>query len=131
MRNIASRIKEQEFTEHIDDMQLALFREKRLNQQSREEVFKHLAHCKRCRDVLKVVSEIEAEEKKNRYSNNINYKKIIPIAIASSILLTLGTVPSIKKFPDEIHLKGIFQEKSFIDKTIYYWECRFNELFNN
>jgi len=129
MRNIASRIKDQEFTEHIDDMQLALFREKRLNQQSREEVFKHLAHCKRCRDVLKVVSEIEAEEKKTKPANNINYKKIISLTIASSLLLTFGTLPAMENFPDETNFKGVFEEKSFLDKTVYYWQCRFNEIF--
>jgi len=129
MRNIASRLKDQEFTEHIDDMQLALFRENRVNKQSREEIFEHLANCKRCRDVLKVVSEIEAEEKKTKPANNINYKKIIPLAIASSILLTVGTLPAIQNFPDETNFKGVFEEKSFLDKTVYYWECRFNEIF--
>ena len=129
MRNIASQIKDQEFTEHIDDMQLALFRDNRLDRKKREEVFKHLAHCKRCRDVLKVVSQIEAEEKKPKYANSINYKKIAPLAIASSILLTIVTLPAIQNFPDEINFKGLFQEKNFIDKTIYYWECRFNEIF--
>ena len=129
MKNIASQLKNQEFTEHIDDVQLSLFRDKKLNQQEKEEVFKHLAQCQRCRDVLKVASEIKIEENKSRYQNNTNYKKFIPLAIASSILLTIGTLPAIQHYPDEVVFKGGVEEKSFLDKTIYYWECRFYEVF--
>ena len=129
MKRIASQLKEQNFTEHIDEMQLALFSENRLNEEEREEVFKHLSQCKRCRDVLNIASEIKAEEQRVKPANNPNYKKFIPLAIASSIILTMGTLPAIQNYPDEVMFKGGFEEKGFVDKTIYYWKCRFDEIF--
>ena len=129
MKKIASQIGEQEFTEHIDEMQLALFSENRLNETEREEVFKHLSQCKRCRDVLKIASEIKTQETKPKPANNPNYKKFIPLAIASSIILTMGTLPAIQNYPDQLIFKGGFEEKGFVDKTIYYWKCRFDEIF--
>jgi hypothetical protein len=129
MKKIASRLKNSAFTEHIEDRELALFREHTLDEETTKEIWKHLSQCQRCRDVLKVASEIEAEEQRLQPINNINYKRFIPLAIASSLLLTAGTLPAIKHFPDEVIFKGGFEEKGFIDKTIYYWECRFNEIF--
>jgi hypothetical protein len=129
MKKIASRLENSAFTEHIEDRELALFREHTLDEETTEEIWKHLSQCQRCRDVLKVASEIEAEEQRLQPINNINYKRFIPLAIASSLLLTAGTLPAIKHFPDEVIFKGGFEEKGFIDKTIYYWECRFNEIF--
>ena len=132
MKQIASRLKDQAFTEHIETMQLALFGEKKLNANEEEEVFKHLAQCRRCRDVLKVASELKIEHQKKREPlNNINYKKFVPLALVSSLLLTIGTIPALQEYPDETSgFKDVFTEKSFIDKTIYYWECRFDEIFN-
>ena len=133
MKNITSRLKDKAFTEHLDEMQLALFTDNRLDQEEREEVFKHLSHCKQCRDVLKMASEIRQEEEKKKEvlkpANNIDYKRFIPLGIIASLLITTFTIPSIAEYPDERVFKSFIEEKSFIDKSIYYWECRFNELF--
>jgi len=129
MKNIASQLKDKEFEEHLSEMQLTLFTDNQLEPKEREEVFKHLSQCKRCRDVLKVASEIREEEQKLKPANNINYKRFIPLAIASSVILTMGILPAMENYPDEVPLKGIMEEKSFLDKTIYYWECRFDEIF--
>ena len=130
MKEITLKIKDREFTEHIENMQITLLLDNILNEQQREEIFKHLSQCQRCRDVLKVASELKIEHQKKREPlNNINYKKFIPLAIVSSILLTLGTVPAIRNYPDEVIFKGASEEKNFLDKSIYYWECRFNKIF--
>ena len=129
MKKITALLKDKEFTEHLSEMQLALFIDEQLEPKEREEVFKHLSQCKRCRDVLKVASELRVEEEKLKPANNTNYKRFIPLAIASSIFLTMGTLPAMENYPDEVALKGVMEEKSFLDKTIYYWECRFDEVF--
>jgi len=46
MKKIASRLKDKAFIEHLDDMQLALFTDNKLNEKEKEEVFKHLSQCK-------------------------------------------------------------------------------------
>ncbi len=38
MKKIASLLKDKEFTEHLDEMKLALFRENKLDEKEREEV---------------------------------------------------------------------------------------------
>lgn len=129
MKNIASRLKDKTFTEHLDEMQLALFFDNKLEEEQREEVFKHLSQCKQCRDVLKVASEMRQEVSKP--ANNIDYKRFIPLGIVASLMITTFTIPSIAEYPDEVTFKSAIEKKSFIDKTIYYWECRFNELFSD
>ena len=126
MKRVAKRLKEQEFTEHIDNMQLALFRDNRLSKSEREEVFRHLAQCKRCRDVLKVASEIARNEKP---VNNINYmgylKPFIPFV--AGIVLFVG-VPMVDG-GSTASFKGIESERSILDRSLDYWEERFEEWF--
>ena len=64
MKKITELLKDKEFTEHLSEMQLALFLDEQLEPKEREEVFKHLSQCKRCRDVLKVASELREEKKR-------------------------------------------------------------------
>ncbi|HHD80541.1 MAG TPA: zf-HC2 domain-containing protein [Campylobacterales bacterium] len=128
IKQAVSRLKECSFTEHIDDMQLALFREQKLPPKEREEVFRHLAHCKECREVLKIANEIEQEEQKLKPSNNINYKGTLRgLIMVSAIFVVCFAIPKIQNYPDEIYFKGI-DKKSVLDKTLDYWEARFSEL---
>lgn len=122
---------DKEFKEHLDEMQLTLFFENRLNEAEKEEVFKHLSQCKRCREVLKVATEIKQEEEKLKPVNNINYKKFSRLAIASVAAVAFFAQPNLAGYPDEVNFKGGFEEKSFLDKTLYYWECRFEDVFGD
>jgi predicted anti-sigma-YlaC factor YlaD len=122
---------------HIDETTLSLYIDNLLSKEKEAMVEQHLEICedRRCSEILNMFVDIEKmaeqieKEKQLKPANNPNYKRFIPLAIASSILLTVGTLPAIQNFPDEVILKGGFSEKSFIDKSIYYWECRFNEVF--
>lgn len=112
-----------------DKIQLRLYIEGKLSLEEEERIDNLLLNHLEWREAdMEVFEELE-REKQLKPANNPNYKRFIPLAIASSILLTAGTLPAIKHFPDEVIFKGGFEEKGFIDKTIYYWECRFNEIF--
>ena len=112
-----------------DKIQLRLYIEGKLSLEEEERIDNLLLNHLEWREAdMEVFEELE-REKQLKPANNPNYKRFIPLAIASSLLLTAGTLPAIKHFPDEVIFKGGFEEKGFIDKTIYYWECRFNEIF--
>ena len=130
MKKIASRLKDIEFTEHIDDMQLALFRDHKLDEESEEEVFKHLAQCKRCRDVLKVASEIETEEKRLKPANNLNYKGALQrLGVVASFAIVFLVVPQVNQ-EEQPSFKGITEEKNIFEEAIDYWEEKFEAWFN-
>ena len=131
MKSVVSHLKNKEFTEHLNEMQLALFVDNQLNEAEKEEVFKHLSQCKRCREVLKVASEIKQEEEKLKPANNINYKKFSRLALVSSFAIVFFAVPNLAGYPDEVIFKSGFEEKSILDKTLHYWERRFEDVFGN
>jgi len=112
-------------------MQLTLFVENRLNEAEKEKVFKHLSQCRRCREVIKVASEIKEEEATLKPTNNINYTKFSRLAVASSFAIVFFAVPNLAGYPDEVVLKSGFKEKSFLDKTLHYWERRFEDVFGD
>ena len=113
--------------EHLDPMQLARFKEKKLNEAEREEVFKHLSHCKECREVLSIASQIEKEEQKRKPLNNINYKKYSRLVMASSFAVLFFAVPNLAGYPDESSFKNV-EERGVLEKTLDYWEHRFEDL---
>jgi len=129
MKKIASRLKEQNFTEHIDEMQLALFSDHKLNEAQREEVFKHLSQCQRCRDVLKIASEIKAQEQKLKPANNLNYKGALKRlgGVAALFLIFIAT-PQIDQ-QNEATFKGVCEEKGLFEEALEYWEKKFQKLF--
>jgi len=132
MKRVAKRLKNQEFTEHIDDMQLALFMDKKLDKQQRDSVFEHLSHCKRCRDVLKVASEIAQEKQRLEPVNNIDYmgylKPFIPFV--AGVVLFFG-VPMVDDSSPNVSFKGVECEEGIIDRSLDYWERKFNEWFSS
>ncbi len=131
MKKIASLLKDRAFTEHLDEMQLALFRENRLDEEEREEVFKHLSQCKRCRDVLKVASEIREEQQKLKTANNIDYKPTLKkLGVVASFAIIFFTTPKLDHQFDAPVFKGFVEEKSLIDETIEYWEKLFEKILN-
>ena len=131
MKSVVSHLKNKEFTEHLNEMQLALFVDNQLNEAEKEEVFKHLSQCKRCREVLKVASEIKQEEAKLKPANNINYKKFSRLALVSSFAIVFFAVPNLAGYPDEVTFKSGFEEKTLLDKTLHYWERRFEDVFGD
>ena len=131
MRNITLKLKDTEFTEHLSDMQLALFTDKQLDEDEREEVFKHLSQCKRCREVLYVATQIRVEEKKSKKiepANNINYRSTINRLGAIASIVMLFILPSqIENMLEETpSFKSVHVEKGVIEESIEYWE----ELFD-
>jgi len=130
MKIIASRLKDREFDKHLDDMQLYLFSQDRLNKEDRDEVFKHLSECKRCRDVLKTAKEIEEMDKGMKPVNNINYKSYLKVLspLVASVLIFF-VVPEIDKPPiSNIRTKGIIIKQPLLDKNIEYWSKLFKKL---
>jgi len=132
MKNIALQIKDKEFTEHLSEMQLALFTDNQLKPKEKEEVFKHLSQCKRCRDVLKIASELREEEKKLKPANNIDYKGTLKrLSAIVAIVIIFFSVPQIDNQFDTPAFKGYVVEKGIIDKSIEYWEKLFEKYFGN
>ena len=130
MRKTASQIKDKEFEEHLSEMQLALFTDNQLEPKEREEVFEHLSQCKRCRDVLKVASEIREEEQKLKPANNIDYKGLFKrLGSVAAIFIVFISVPKIDNQFDTPVFKGCVVEKGIIDESIEYWEKLFNKWF--
>jgi len=126
MKIVAKKLKDQEFNEHIDDMQLALFLDNQLSKNKREEVIKHLAECKRCRDVLKIAKEIEQNQKPINNTNYIGYLKPF-IPFVAGVVLFFG-VPMIDS-SYTTSFKGIGNEMSILDRSLDYWEEKFEEWF--
>ena len=132
MKNIALQLKDKEFTEHLNEMQLALFIDNQLKPKEKEEVFKHLSQCKRCRDVLKIASELREEEKKLKPANNIDYKGTLKrLSAIVAIVIIFFSVPQIDNQFDTPAFKGYVVEKGIIDKSIEYWEKLFEKYFGN
>lgn len=132
MKKIASLLKDKEFIEHLDEMQLTLFRDNKLDGKEREEVFKHLSQCRRCRDVLKVASDIREEEKKLKPSNNIDYKPTLKkLGVVASFAIILFTMPQIDPQFNTPSFKGFVEDKGIIDETIEYWERLFEKWFKS
>ena len=132
MKNIALQLKDKEFTEHLNEMQLALFTDNQLKPKEKEEVFKHLSQCKRCRDVLKIASELREEEKKLKPANNIDYKGTLKrLSAIVAIVIIFFSVPQIDNQFDTPAFKGYVVEKGIIDKSIEYWEKLFEKYFGN
>ncbi len=130
MKKIASLLKDKEFTEHLSEMQLALFTDNKLAEKENEEVFKHLSQCKRCRDVLKIASQIREEEKKLKPSNNIDYKPTLKkLGVVASFAIIFFTMPQIDPQFNTPSFKGFVEEKGIIDETIEYWERLFEKYF--
>jgi len=133
MKRVISQLKDKEFDEHLDEMQLALFTEEKLDVEEKEEVFKHLSQCKRCREVLKVASEIKIEEQKNKKMqpiNNISYKRTLKrFASVAAIFIIFIAVPQIDTQFDTPAFKGSMEEKGIIDESIEYWEKLFDRFF--
>jgi hypothetical protein len=127
MKIVAKRLKDQEFSKHIDDMQLTLFLDNKLSKNEREEVIKHLADCKRCRDVLRVAKEIEKEYKP---INNINYKGYLKpfMPFVAGVVIFFG-VPMIDS-GSTTSFKGIGSERSILDRSLDYWEEKINKLLH-
>lgn len=133
MKRVISQLKDKEFEEHLDEMQLALFTEEKLNENEKEEVFKHLSQCKRCREVLKVASEIKIEAQKNKRMqsiNNIDYKRTLKrFGSLAAIFIVFISVPQIDTQFDTPAFKGFMDEKGIIDESIEYWEKLFDRFF--
>ena len=130
MKNIALQLKDKEFTEHLNEMQLALFTDNQLKPKEKEEVFKHLSQCKRCRDVLKIASELREEEKKLKPANNINYKGTLKrLSAVVAVVVIFFSVPQIDHQFDTPAFKGYVAEKNILEKSIEYWEKLFEKWF--
>jgi len=114
-------------------MQLYLFSQDRLNNEDRDEVFKHLSECKRCRDVLQTAKEIEEMDKGMKSVNNINYKsylKVLSPLVASVVIFFV--VPKIDKTPiSNIQTKGIIIKQPLLDKSIEYWSKLFKKIIDS
>jgi len=131
MKKIASQLKDHAFTEHIDDMQLALFKEDKLNEKEKEEVWQHLSQCQECRDVLKIASEIESQEQKLQPANNLNYKGALKRlgGVAALFLIFIAT-PQIDQ-QSEPTFKGVCEEKGLFEEALKYWEEKFDKYFKS
>jgi len=131
MKKRASLLKDKAFEEHLDEVQLALFADNKLNEEEREEVFKHLSQCKRCREVLKIASEIRVDEQKVKPINNVDYKgKLKQLGSVAAIFIAFFAVPQIDtQFKSSVVFKGAVAEKGIIDESIEYWEKLFDKYF--
>jgi uncharacterized paraquat-inducible protein A len=112
-----------EFSEHVDDMRLALFLDNKLDRTKRDELFKHLAECKRCRDILRTVREIEKEQKAIKLIRY--FKAFIPIMAGVIIFLA----PSITFDYSATKLKGADVEVNILDRSLYFWKDKLEEWF--
>ena len=123
----------QEHTTHPSKEQFILFIEDKLDEKEKEEFFKHLATCTRCREVLKTATELKKEEEQLQHPvNNPYYKKIIkPLAIAASFIIIFLAVPIIDKSSQpKVVFKGAPVEKNIFIEAVAYWEKLLNKIFN-
>jgi len=83
LRYIENLIEDIEYASHPSDKALADFIDKKLEDEAKEELVKHLIHCYRCREVVKEVVEYK---KKSRPINNILVATPF-IALVSSLII--------------------------------------------
>ena len=132
MRKITSLLKDKEFKEHLSEMQLALFIDNKLKSKEREEVFKHLSRCKRCRDILKIASELKEDEKRLKPINNIDYKGILKrLGAVVAVVVIFFSVPQIDHQFNTPAFKGYVAKKNILEKSIEYWEKLFEKWFGD
>ena len=130
MKRIVAQLKDKELTEHLDEVQLALFTDHKLNEQDKEEVFKHLSQCKRCREVLQIASELRVEEEKLKPINNVDYKGLVKrLGSVAAVFIVFFSVPQIDGQFDAPVFKGFREEKNVFDESIEYWEKLFDKYF--
>ena len=123
MKDIASHIPEHEFDEHLDLMQLTLFKEQKLTEDEENLVFEHLSQCKHCRDVLKFANELEEEEKKIEPVNNPDYKGMLKhfMPFAAAVVIFLGVPQGDKYFNTDASMKGVFTDKNIFEESMEFW----------
>ena len=121
----------QEHKTHLSKEQFTLFIEDRLTNKEKEEVFKHLATCKRCRDILNTATKLK-EEESLKPVNNINYKRVIKqLAIVASFVIVFLGVPLLdKQSKQEIIFKGAPIEKNIFIEAVEYWQKLVNKIFS-
>ncbi len=132
MKNLLLRFEDKEFEEHIDPMQLTLFKENKLSEEAREDVFQHLSQCKRCREVLKVSNELTQElDKKSVPINNIDYRGIIKsfIPFVVGVVIFLGIPQWDKYFNNNVSMKSTHEGRNILIESVLYWEALFKKLF--
>lgn len=101
LKNIIFTVKDIDYVEHPDEMDLTLFIEDKLDKKRREEIVLHLICCERCREIVASVANDENEEME--YANNPFFSKplilsIISIAMVASIALFI--------FPNTVYHQG-------------------------
>ncbi|HHH37205.1 MAG TPA: hypothetical protein ENK77_01145 [Epsilonproteobacteria bacterium] len=126
MKRIISRLKNIELEEHLDEMQLALFLDKKLNEAERGKVFQHLSQCKQCRDVLRMGNEMR-ERKQLKPVNNASYVKAL-LPLIAGVVLFFG-VPIVDKPPAQNTFKSMGAKKNIFDTSIEYWEKLWHRYF--
>ena len=126
MKNIISVINEQNknFEEHLSDSLLAEFLDQKLEEHEREEVFKHLSECKRCRDVLATASRLKKENEPLVAVNNVSYFKAFRGLVAGVMIFFV--VPYIN-IPSNDNFKASSFEKNIFDRSVEYWEGLFDK----
>ena len=138
MKKIASAIRERAFEEHPDEMQLALFMDNQLDERDREELFRHLSGCKTCREVLKIATQIRKEEAglqettptlPLKVANNIDYVGYLKPFIPFVAMLVLFLAPPAIENTPQSSFKGIGCEAGIIDRSLDYWERKFEAWF--
>ena len=129
MKKIISRIKEKQFTdtEHIEEMQLALFKEGKLDKNAQEAIWQHLSQCQECREVLKIASELATTHKQqhNRPANNPNYQGALRrLGGVAAIFIIFLAIPHLDQ-SSETTFKGACEEQGIFEKAWAYWGKKF------
>jgi len=132
MHDIRNELSKQDkvFETHIEPMQLALFKEKKLSQEEEDKVFEHLAQCKRCREVLKFSNELENEDKKIKPVNNPDYKGIVKnfMPFAAALVIFFGVPQGDKYFNNDATMKGASVERNIFEESMYFWKKVYDKL---
>lgn len=135
MKEIAKLVKSNNSTEdeeHIDLMQLALFKDKKLSKKEEDVIFKHLAHCSQCRDILITSNEIDiANNTTLKVANNFNYKESLKhfLPFAAVVVILIGVPQTDKFFNEESSMKNVVNERNIFQESIEYWEDLFSNFF--
>jgi len=126
MKNIVDRFPDKTFETHPSDIQLAQFKEQKLNNEELQEIQKHLVECKRCRTIL-IEASRSLKESKLKPVNNIIYLKALSPLIAGAIIFV--AVPIIDKPSSDIQYKNIEIEKNIFESSVEYWEKLYEKYF--